>query len=308
MKETQTLSGQESRPVNWKVWLKTSRPFTLTATVSPLLVGTALAAYQRTFRLDIFLATFFSCLFLQIGTNYFNEYFDHRYGLDHAGSLGAMTVIFRHEMTSGQVLVGGIISFAIAVALGIVLIFLVGPVVILFGLAGMLIAYFYSAKPFKFASRGLGDVLVYVAMGFLMTWGAYFVQIHQWSWSAFAASIPVGFLVTAILNMNNVRDYQDDRAVNKKTLPVRLGLKFGQRFHAALLVGSYVATTIFVLVGLLPWLSLIVWLTFPLAFSNVRSVLHATERKAFVVGIKRTAMLHLVFGVVFAIAFLIAAL
>jgi 1,4-dihydroxy-2-naphthoate octaprenyltransferase len=306
MKEAQTLPEQQTRLVHWRVWLKTSRPFTLTATVSPLLVGTALAAYERTFHPGIFLATFFSCLFLQIGTNYFNEYFDHRYGLDHAGSLGAMTVIFRREMTAGQVLAGGIVSFAIAIVLGVVLIFLVGPVIILFGLAAMLIAYFYSAKPFKFASRGLGDILVYIAMGFLMTWGAYFVQIHQWSWSAFAASVPVGLLVTAILNMNNVRDYQDDRAVSKKTLPVRFGLKFGQRFHAALLVGSYIATTIFVLIRLLPWLSLLVWLTFPLAFSNVRSVLNATDRTAFIVGIKRTAMLHLVFGIVFAAYFLIA--
>ena len=135
MKEAHTLPGQQTRPVHWKIWLKTSRPFTLTATVSPLLVGTALAAYQGKFHVGLFLATFFSCLFLQIGTNYFNEYFDHRYGLDHAGSLGAMTVIFRNEMTAGQVLVGGITSFAIAVVLGIVLILLVGPVIILFGLA-----------------------------------------------------------------------------------------------------------------------------------------------------------------------------
>ena len=108
--------------------------------------------------------------------------------------------------------------------------------------------------------------------------------------------------------MNNVRDYQDDQAVNKKTLLVRFGLKFGQRFHATLLVGSYVAVAIFVLIGLLPRPSLLVWLTFPLAFSNVRSVLNATDRKAFIVGIKRTAMLHLVFGMVFAASFLIARL
>src|SRR5205807_3397800 len=106
-----------------------------------------------------FLVTFFSCLFLQIGTNYFNEYFDHRYGLDHAGSLGAMTVIFRDEMTANQVLSGGIISFSIATLLGVVLIFLVGPVIILFGLAGMLIAFFFRSKPFKLASRGFGGVL-----------------------------------------------------------------------------------------------------------------------------------------------------
>jgi 1,4-dihydroxy-2-naphthoate octaprenyltransferase len=302
MKDSHTVSGQALRPVPWQIWIKTSRPMTLTATVSPLLVGTAIASHEGTFHLVTFLATFFSCLFLQIGTNYFNEYFDYRYGLDHAGSLGAMTVIFRNEMTANQVLCGGIISFSIAMLLGIMLIFLVGPAIILFGLAGMLIAYFYSAKPFKLASRGLGDILVYIAMGFLMTWGSYYVQIPHWSWSAFVASVPVGFLVTAILNMNNVRDYQDDLAVNKKTLPVRFGLKFGQFYHATLVIGSYVVVTIFALVGLLPLTTLAVWLTFPLAFINVRSVLTASERRAFIVGIKQASLLHLVFGMCLSLA------
>jgi len=149
---------------------------------------------------------------------------------------------------------------------------------------------------------------VYIAMGFLMTWGAYYVQIPRWSWLAFAASVPVGLLVTAILNMNNVRDYQDDLAVHKLTLPVRLGLVFGKRFHACLLLGSYVAVMLFVLFRLLPLYSLAVWLTFPLAFSNVRSVLTASERKAFVTGIKRTATLHLQFGVMLALGIVVAAL
>ena len=302
------MQGSAAESTPWKIWLKTARPMTLTATVSPVLVGTAVAAYEGSFHLVTFLATLFSCLFLQIGTNYFNEYFDYRYGLDHAGSLGAMTVIFRNEMTAGQVLGGGIISFIIAALFGGALIFLVGPQILLFGLAGMLIAYFYSAKPFKFASRGLGDILVYIAMGFLMTWGSYYVQIQQWSWQAFAASVPVGFLVTAILNMNNVRDYQDDLAVNKKTLPVRFGIKFGQWFHTILLVGSYVMATIFVLVRLLPLYALAVWLTFPFAYRLVHMVMTASERKAFVIGIKQTSLLHLLFGVVLAASIIIATL
>src|SRR5689334_5154883 len=252
------------RDAPWKVWIKTSRPFTLTATMSPVLVGTAVAAYEGTFLVDRFLITLLSCLFLQIGTNYFNEYFDYHYGFDHAGSLGASTVIFRQEMTANQVLGGAIFSFVLAAVLGIALAFIVGPVVLLFGIVGMIIAYFYSARPFKFASRGLGDILVYIAMGFLMTWGSYYVQIPQWSWRAFAASVPVGLLVTAILNMNNVRDYQDDLAVQKKTLPVRFGQVFGQRYHAFLLIGSYVAVSLFVLLRLLPLYSLAVWITFPL--------------------------------------------
>ncbi|GAC1389650.1 MAG: 1,4-dihydroxy-2-naphthoate polyprenyltransferase [Ktedonobacteraceae bacterium] len=308
MKEThipQTLPGRAAFPT-WPVIIKTGRPFTLTAAMSPVFVGTAIAAYNGTFHLVTFLMTLFSCLFLQIGTNYFNEYFDYRYGLDHAESLGAMTVIFRNEMTARQVLGGGILCFVLAALLGLILVYLVGPVILLFGLAAMAIAYFYSAEPFKFASRGLGDVMVYIAMGFLMTWGSYYVQIPHWSWSAFAASVPVGFIVVAILNMNNTRDYQDDVAVNKRTLPVRFGQKFGQRFHAFLLIGSYVAVTIFALTRVLPLFCLAVWLTFPLAFNNVRSVLQATDRQAFVVGIKKTAQLHLVFGVVLSLAIVLA--
>jgi 1,4-dihydroxy-2-naphthoate octaprenyltransferase len=307
MNEMNVMRAQAVRP-SWRVWFKTSRPFTLTASISPVLVGTAVAAYEGTFRAGLFLITLLSCLFLQIGTNYLNEYFDYRYGLDHAGSLGASTVIFRDEMTAAQVLGGGIFCFALAALLGLLLAYFVGPAILLFGLVGVLIAYFYSAKPFKFASRGLGDILVYIAMGFLMVWGSYYVQIHQWSWLAFAASVPVGFLVTAILNMNNVRDYEDDQAVDKRTLPVRFGRKFGQRFHAALLMASYVAVLIFVVTGVLPLLSLLVWLTFPLAFTNVRAVLQATERKVFMVAIKRTSLLHFQFSVLLTLAFIVSTL
>src|SRR5438128_9622468 len=147
MEDTQTQTPARTTPGSWKIWLKTARPFSLTATVSPILVGTAVAAYDGTFHLLSFLVTLFSCLFLQIGANYFNEYFDYRYGLDSPASLGASTAIFRHEMTATQVLAGGVGSFVLAAALGLVLIFTSGPASMLFVIAGMAIAYFDSAKP-----------------------------------------------------------------------------------------------------------------------------------------------------------------
>ncbi len=293
---------------SWKIWLKTSRPFTLTATLSPLLVGTAAAAYEGVFRPLNFSLAFLAGLFLQVGTNFFNEYFDHRYGLDSVESLGASTVIFRNEMTAGQVLSGGIVSFVLAILLSVGLIVLVGPAIILFGLVGMAIAYFYSARPFTLARRGLGDIMVYLAMGLLMTWGAYYVQIKRWSWLVFLLSIPVGFLVTAILNMNNVRDYQEDLGVHKLTLPVRFGQTFGVWYHTFLLVGSYLAVTLFVLLKWLPFPALLVWVTAPLALVNIRSVLTAVDRKAFIIGIKRTSLLHLVFGVALAFGLVLARL
>ncbi len=115
---------------------------TLTAAVSPVLVGTAVAGYEGVFHPLIFAATLLSCLCLQIGANYFNEYFDHRYGLDSIHSLGASTVIFTGEMTSARVLAGGVGAFALAALFGLYLIAVVGPAIILFGLAAMAIAVF----------------------------------------------------------------------------------------------------------------------------------------------------------------------
>lgn len=299
---------RREKAATWRVWVKTGRPFTLTATLSPLLVGTAVAAYEGVFRPLNFLLALLAALFLQIGTNYFNEYFDYRYGLDSAESLGASTVIFSQEMTAGQVFGGGLACFIVAILLGLTLIFLVGPAIILFGLIGLAIAYFYSARPFTLARRGLGDIMVYLAMGLLMTWGAYYVQIARWDWVVFAASVPVGFLVTAILNMNNVRDYQEDRLVHKLTLPVRFGQTFGVWYHSSLLFGSYLAVALFVVLHWLPVYSLAVWITFPLAFMNVRAVLTAIDRRAFIIGIKRTSLLHFQFGVLFALGLLLARL
>ncbi len=290
------------------IWVKTARPVSLSATVSPLLVGTAVAAYHGTFQFGLFLAAFFAGLFLQVGANFFNEFFDWKYGLDTEKSLGASTVIFQGTMTARQVLWGGVGSFGIAALLSIILVVFVGPAIVLFGLAGMAIAYFYSARPFKLAARGLGDVMVFLAMGFLMTWGAYFVQIPHWSWSAFAASIPIGFLVVAILNMNNIRDYQDDLAVQKKTVVVRFGQEFGKRYHATLILGAYVTLTIFALVHLLPLFSLAAWLSFPTAYTHLRAILATTDRKILMRGMKQISTLHLQFGLAMALGIAVAAL
>jgi 1,4-dihydroxy-2-naphthoate octaprenyltransferase len=282
-----------------------------------VLVGTAVAAWAGAFHLGLFALTLLAGALLQAGVNYLNEYFDWKYGLDTAQSLGSTTVIFRNEMTGAQVLGMGLACFAAAAALGVWLIILIGPAILLFGVAALFIGYFYSARPFAFAARGLGDIMVYIAMGFLMVWGAYYVQLPHWSWAAFAASIPAGFLVVAILNMNNLRDYHDDLAVNKRTLPVRFGRGFGVRYQAALLYGAYAATTLFVALGLfapatlliLPWPALLIWVTFPLALRDVRSVFAAGERDPILrLGVRRTAALHFQFCAALALGVALAAI
>lgn len=311
---SQASSPSETPHPGWRLWVKVARPNSLTATATPLFVGTALAAYQQgglkgtpIINLPLsFLAAFLAGLFLQIGANYFNEYFDYAYGLDSHESLGASTVIFRNEMSARQVFLGGIGSFLISTVLGIYLIAQVGIAIIWFGLAAIAIAYFYSAKPFKLAARGLGDIMVIIAMGFLMTWGAYYVQIPHWSWTVLWVSLPIGLLVDAILNMNNLRDYADDLKVNKKTLPVRFGLQFGKNYHVALVAGSYLIITVLVIFQVLPALTLLVWLTFPWAYQHLKMILSVNERTLLARGMPQIAMLHLRFGVLLAVSLLLA--
>ena len=315
--EQPAATSSPARAPRWRVWFATARPVTLTASVAPILVGTAVAAWQGGFHLGLFALTLLAGMLLQAGVNYLNEYFDWKYELDTADSLGSTTVIFRGQMTGAQVLGMGLGCFAVATALGVWLIALIGPAILLFGVAALFIGYFYSARPFKFAARGLGDLMVYIAMGLLMVWGAYFVQIPRWSWAAFAASVPMGLLVVAILNMNNIRDYHDDLAVNKRTLPVRFGRRFALRYQAAQVYGAYVATTLFVALGLLvphlalalPWPALLVWLTLPMALRETRGVLAAGERDPILrLGVRRAAALHLQFGVALAVGVALAAI
>ncbi len=291
-----------------KVWIKTARPVSLTASITPLFVGAAVAYYMGIFHPLPFIEALLAGAFLQIGANYFNEYFDYRYGLDSHESLGASTVIFRNEMTAKQVLGGGIAVFSAAAVLGILLIIQVGYAIILFGLAAMAIAFFYSAKPFKLAARGFGDIFVMAAMGFMMTWGAYYVQIPHWSWQAFAASIPVSFLVDAILNMNNIRDYEDDKKVRKMTLPVRFGRDFGKGFQMFLVFGSFAAVTLFVIFHVLPYPVLAIWFALPVAIAHIKTILPETDRRKLARGMPQISRLHLDFGVLLAIGIVFAAL
>ena len=304
----QAAATDGQAPSRVGVWIKTARPFSLSASVSPILVGTALAASDGRFDGALFAATLLASMLLQVAANYFNEYFDHRYQLDTAQSLGASTAIFQGTMSSREVFAAGAGSVAIAGILGLYLIARVGPQILLFGLAAVAILYFYSARPVKLAQRGLGDPAVFVAMGFLMVWGAYYVQIPRWSWSALAASVPVSLLVVAILNMNNLRDYPDDAAVAKRTVVVRFGERLGRRYEAALILGAYAAVAVAVAARLLPVTAIIAGVTLPRAIDLARTVLSAGDRRAFIIGMKRISALHLSFGVALAAGIVIAAL
>jgi 1,4-dihydroxy-2-naphthoate octaprenyltransferase len=278
---------------------------TYTASVVPVLIGTAIAGYDGRFNLLLFLLTLIGGVAIQVGTNLVNDYFDYVKGSDEhrpTGTVGIGGAIQRGELTPRQVLIAGMSAFLFAALIGIYLTVVAGPLLLPIGIFGLLTGFFYTASPFALAYLGLGEIAVFIAMGPCMVLGAYYVQTSTITWTAAIASIPVGFLVAAILHANNLRDLDSDRVAGKRTMATRLGQAGAKTELRVLIAGGYVTQLIAVLLGLLsapfgaPWTTLAAAFTLPSALQLSRRMAVETQPRGLQAVFGQTAKLHFHFG------------
>jgi 1,4-dihydroxy-2-naphthoate octaprenyltransferase len=156
--------------------------------------------------------------------------------------------------------------------LGLYLAFVAGWVVILIGLAAILSAIAYTGGPFPLGYYGLGDLFVFIFFGVTAVAGTYFVQAGSVSAQAWWMSLPIGWLIVDILVVNNLRDIRTDREAGKHTLAVRFGERGTRVQYIILLIASYLLLPILAIFGILPWTSLLVWLSLPLAWQTLQVV------------------------------------
>ncbi len=274
-----------------------ARPRTLPAAVAPVLVGTALAATEGTFRPLSFVAAMVGALFIQVGTNLSNDYSDARRGADTEDRLGPVRVTAGGLVPPRQVLVATYVAFGLAVLAGIYLIATAGWELLLVGAASILAGVLYTGGPRPYGYEGLGEVFVFLFFGVVAVTGSYFAQTEQLTWEAFVLAVPVGLLAAAILVVNNVRDLETDRRAGKRTLAVRLGRGRARTLYAAMVYGAFVAAVLPWLLGseeLSAWLALAV-LALPLAVPVVATVRSRTDGPSLNGALARTGMLQLVF-------------
>jgi 1,4-dihydroxy-2-naphthoate octaprenyltransferase len=290
----------KASPGSSRAWILAARPATLTAAFAPVAVGSACAWHVGGFRWDAALAALVGAFLIQIATNFANDMFDFQKGADTEERLGPTRAAQAGLLTVGQLRRGIIVTFALAIGIGIYLTWIAGPAVIVIGLASMAAGLAYTGGPFPLAYNGLGDVFVLAFFGFVAVCGTAFVQALFVPDIAWAASVPIGALATAILVVNNVRDFEGDARAGKTTLVVRFGRQGGVREYAFLLVAAY-ATPLFMF--LLGWTS--AWVCLPLV-----TILWAARLFASVVSdrgvalnqtLAWTAKLLSLFGVLFAI-------
>ncbi|SDN67000.1 1,4-dihydroxy-2-naphthoate prenyltransferase [Klenkia soli] len=275
-------------------WLAGARPRTLPAAVAPVLVGTGVAVALDGFRLVPALLALLIALALQVGVNYANDHSDGKRGTD-ADRVGPMRLVGSGAASAQAVLVAALLSFAVAGLAGLALAALSSWWLVAVGAVSIAAAWTYTGGPIPYGYRALGEVFVFVFFGLVAVVGTTFGQTRTVEGLAFAAAVPVGLLITAILVVNNLRDVHGDAAVGKRTLAVLLGERSTRVFFAGLLVAAFVVV---VLIGLArPW-ALLGLLAAPLAVGPARTVLSGATGPALIAALGGTGRATLVTGVV----------
>lgn len=206
-----------------RVWVAGARPRTLGAAVSPVLVGTAVAATDGPVRAWRAGAALVVSVAIQVGTNYANDYSDGLRGTDSAARKGPVRLTAAGLKSPAAVRAAAVLSFAVAACAGLALAVAVDLRLLVVGAICVAAGALYTGGPRPYGYAGLGEVAVLVFFGFVATCGSAYVQLRRVPGLALAASVPVGLLACAILLANNVRDVDSDGAAKKRTLAVMLG-------------------------------------------------------------------------------------
>lgn len=292
-------------PSRFDAWYSAARPRTLTATYVPLGLAAVIALADGVFRPVEFVLALVGVLFLQIAANLINEYFDFKRGADELKVAGQGMTIKNQVLTPGDVLRGAILTVAAGIVIGLILLVQSGPLLFWIGLGGVLVVILYTAGPFPLAYNGLGELAVFIFMGPVMVLGAYYVMAHRVDWTPVLAALPISFTVAAILHANNIRDMDADRAVNKRTLAVRFGLRLARAEYVFLMAGAYIALALLVAAGVMPWPVLLALLTLPEANRLVQTVRTSRDSQLLHQAQGRTAKFHGRFGFLIVIGWLL---
>lgn len=239
-----------------KKWFIALRPWSFTASIIPISLGAALAWNQGYFHPFLFLLTLIGGVSMHAGTNLINTYGDFMSGVDTVESARTCPQLVDKILEPKQMQFVGIGFFIFTAIIGIYLVKVRGFILLLVGILGIVAGYGYT-DGIAYKYKGLGVIAVFFLMGPLMVWGAYFVQTGIHSWLPVWVSLPLGFLVSAIMHSNDLRDIESDRNAGIKTLAILLGKDLSVYFYCFLNIAPNLILLILVISKLLPTIALL---------------------------------------------------
>lgn len=282
------------------------RPFSLVASLIPVLTGTALALAAERFHGGRFVAFLVAAILIQSATNMFNEYFDYVRGLDTKEHVGIAGSIVRDGIQPKTVLTLAWLFSGSAVAIGLYISATTSWWVFATGLACIGVAYLYSAGPMPLAYTPLGELAAGFTMGPVIILLVYYTQAGELTMSALWVAQPIGLLIASILLGNNIRDMEADRTGGRRTLAILLGRRGASLLFAGFFALTYLITLTQVALGLLsPWV-LLVLLTLPSAYRVARLFFRHTDPVKLHPAVKGTAQLLARFGALLVLSLLLS--
>ncbi|MEZ5117969.1 MAG: 1,4-dihydroxy-2-naphthoate polyprenyltransferase [Candidatus Nanopelagicales bacterium] len=279
-------------------WVAGARPRTLPAAVTPVAVGTGVAAYEGSVQAGRAALALVVALALQVGANYANDYSDGIRGTDEV-RVGPVRLVGQRLAAPRAVRTAALASFAVAAVAGLVLVVLTAAWWLLaVGAASVVAAWLYTGGPRPYGYAGLGELFVFVFFGLVAVTGTAYVQTGSITWLAVTASVPTGLLICDVLVANNLRDIPGDAAVGKRTLAVRLGDARTRVMYVSLVGAAFAVTVGIVVVA--PWAALAL-VAAVLAVPPVRAVTSGARGRDLIPVLQATGTLLLVHGVLLAV-------
>ncbi len=290
-------------------WIQAARLRTLPLSISGILVGSAYAYYQHSFDWIIFVLAFCTTLSFQILSNFANDYGDGIKGTD-ANRIGEKRLVASGEITSAQmkkaIIINSVIAFVLAVAL---IYFAFGQenfvysfTFLVLGMASIAAAIKYTVGNNAYGYSGFGDVFVFIFFGLVAVVGSNFLYSQSIDIKLFLPATAIGMLSTAVLNLNNMRDIENDRIANKNTLVVKFGLKWAKKYQHFLIIVPFLCLFVFSIgVKTKIFLSFFVFIFFLMHLEKVRKSNSAVD---FDPELKKVALGTFVLSILIWISFL----
>lgn len=289
-----------------KIWIRAIRAPFLSATIAPIGLGAAIGwAETQSMHWTRFLLALAGGICIHIGVNLSNDYFDHLSrndwnNLTPTPFSGGSRIIQNGDIRPGWMLAAALISFGIGSSIGLYLNhILLGNVILYIGIIGVALGFFYTGWPARIGYRGfgLGELATGLGFGPLMAAGSYYVQTQWLDATPFLASAPLGLMIGLVLYINEFPDYEADKSVGKKTLPVMMGKERAAKLFYLILISAYFYTTIMSIAGIIPIFGLIILLTLPLAIKVIRITMRQMHHPDKLIPANAAmVMTHLAFG------------
>jgi 1,4-dihydroxy-2-naphthoate polyprenyltransferase len=314
LEQVSAEQGRRVRPklaFGWLFLRATRLPF-LTATFVPVLLGIVVAAFTNGFNWWVALLTVIGGACIHLGLNVANDVFDTTSGADAANVnptqfSGGSRVVHYGLLSLRTIALMSFGFYVAGIAIGLVLAATRGWDLLWLGVAGVILSLFYTAPPLKLVHRGLGEVVVALGFGPIMTLGAYYVQAQEYDLEPLLASLPVGILIALVLYVNEVPDRPADATAGKRTLPVRLSKQAIVNGYAAAVALAFGLIVVFAVAGWIVRPALIAVAAAPLALPVYRALRdHYEEPYTLMPAMAKNIQLHLATGVLLILGYLVA--